>query len=234
MVLIKRPPYLAALEGYLELHRSVTVRLEDAAITAPLQNLPYLYQVWGTLNVIAAVLDEAREVGYEVDTQNLIGRDGQGVYVRVLPGGTSAVTLTNRSTGWNIRVVPEQTFGDSGQLKSISYPQRPDVTVNVTSPDGSTRLYLFDPKYKLDGELIEGESLDGKPRKVDIDKMHAYRDAIRDQMMGRVVISATTLYPGPSVLYAEGIEALSAYPGSDRAMHARLRTVLALAITAET
>ncbi len=39
----------ATLEGYIELHRSVTVRMENTALEAPLENLPRLYQVWGTL-----------------------------------------------------------------------------------------------------------------------------------------------------------------------------------------
>jgi PD-(D/E)XK nuclease superfamily len=43
-------------------------------------------------------------------------------------------------------------------------------------------------------------------KKVDIDKMHAYRDAIRDQSGTRVVRYAATLYPGPELHYAEGLE----------------------------
>ena len=56
-------------------------------------------------------------------------------------------------------------------------------------------LILFDPKYKLDSET-NGEPGDGKPKKVDIDKMHAYRDAIRLADGDRVIRYAATNYPG--------------------------------------
>lgn len=72
---------------------------------------------------------------------------------------------------------------------------------------------MFDPKYKLEGEVIEGIAPDGKPKKVDIDKMHAYRDAIRDEQGRRVVDYAAILFPGPEVRYDDGLEALSAVPG---------------------
>jgi hypothetical protein len=46
MVLLKRPPYCAALEGYLELPCRATVRLEEPEFEAPLEQLPTLYQLW--------------------------------------------------------------------------------------------------------------------------------------------------------------------------------------------
>src|SRR5262245_13465448 len=57
MVLLKRPSYRALLEGYLEFRRSAFVQFEEPALEAPLQNLPSLYEAWGTLRVIDALLD---------------------------------------------------------------------------------------------------------------------------------------------------------------------------------
>jgi predicted component of viral defense system (DUF524 family) len=91
-------------------------------------------------------------------------------------------------------------------------------------------VYLFDPKYKLEGELIEGESADGKPKKTDIDKMHAYRDAVRGEDGIRVVRYAAILYPGPEVRYSEGLEALRAYPGADQDLEKRIRILLRRAL----
>ena len=54
MVLLNRPLYRAALEGYVEFHRSASVRLDNPALDSPLENLPTLYQHWGTLKVFAA------------------------------------------------------------------------------------------------------------------------------------------------------------------------------------
>ncbi|MDQ3694440.1 MAG: restriction endonuclease-like protein [Chloroflexota bacterium] len=213
MVLLKRPPYRAALAGYLELHRSVAVRLEEPALAAPLENLPALYQVWGTLHILTALLDVAAMLEFRVTGQRLTGRDQEGVFVRVLPDGQPAVELA-RQDGCTVRLVPERTIGRTGPLRSISLPQRPDVAIAIERPGRPTEVVIFDPKNKLDGEMIEDIG-DGKPRKADIDKMHAYRDAIRDASLARVVSYAATLYPGPEVRYADGIEALSAYP--DRA-----------------
>ena len=81
-------------------------------------------------------------------------------------------------------------------------------------PDGTPRLYLFDPKYKLDSEEIDGV-VDGKPKKVDIDKMHAYRDAIRGDDGSAVVRFAATLYPGSTLSFSDGLAALQAYPGRE-------------------
>jgi hypothetical protein len=76
------------------------------------------------------------------------------------------------------------------------------------------RVYPFDPRYKLDGEeqaLVGGGADDRRPQKVDIDKMHAYRDAIRVADDHHVVHFAAILYPGPGVSYGEDIEAVRAY-----------------------
>jgi predicted component of viral defense system (DUF524 family) len=232
MVLLKRPLYRAVLEGYLELHRTVAIRLEDPALEAPLENLPYLYQLWGTLQILAVLLDVAAGAGFLVKAHQLLRRDHDGLFVTVLPGGRPMVALVRPADGFAVRLTPEWSFGKSGPLHSVSFPQRPDVTVDVQTPDGMQRLYLFDSKYKLDGELLEGESVDGRPKKIDVDKMHAYRDAIRDTALNRVVEYAAILYPGPETRYVTGIDALSAHPGAETDLLESLRTVFehALAI----
>jgi hypothetical protein len=48
----------------------------------------------------------------------------------------------------------------------------------IRRPGAEPDLYLFDPKYKLQPVMTgegEEELFPGGPRKVDIDKMHAYR-----------------------------------------------------------
>jgi predicted component of viral defense system (DUF524 family) len=115
-------------------------------------------------------------------------------------------------------------------LHSISYEQRPDVAVEVCQPDQPVRIYLFDPKYKLDSETPEESFISSKPLKVDIDKMHAYRDAIRDEEDRRVVQYAAILYPGPLVSYARGIAALSAVPTLEPRLAEELREVFTAAL----
>lgn len=61
---------------------------------------------------------------------------------------------------------------------------------------------------------------------VDIDKMHAYRDAIRGPEGERLVRYAATLYPGPTVTYTRGLEAIRAYPGEDGHLAPRVSRIL--------
>src|SRR5205085_12567057 len=100
------------------------------------------------------------------------------------------------------------------------------IAIEMEDDDGATRILIFDPKYKLDSEEVEGEIVDARPKKVDIDKMHAYRDAIRNED-ARVVGYAAILYPGPQARpFGSGVDALSAVPGSAEPIQNRLRSLL--------
>jgi multiple antibiotic resistance protein len=114
------------------------------------------------------------------------------------------------------------------KLRSISFSQTPDVTVEVQRPGLAPRLYLYDPKYKLQSE--DATFGDGRPKKIDIDTMHAYRDAIRDNAERRVVSYAAILYPGPEARYGDSIEALQARPDRPDTLEHRLRDVLTEAL----
>ena len=78
---------------------------------------------------------------------------------------------------------------------------------------------------KLESEELEGEVTDGRPKKVDIDKMHAYRDAIRDTADSHAVEFAAIIYPGAATeRFGVGLEAIAARPGED--FEEELRAVL--------
>lgn len=232
MVLQARPDYRAALEGFLEFQRSVAVRLEEGAVDAPLENLPHLYQLWGTLQVLDVLLDVGIELGYRLERERLVAAGRGGTFLRVLPDGQSAVVLAHPERGMRARLIPERSYRGQGTgLHSITYTQRPDLALEVQDAAAGARVYLLDPKYKLDGEALEGEEPAGKPKKVDLDKMHAYRDAIRDAGGRRVVRYAAILYPGPEHRYSDGIEALSAYPGAEESLRWRVREMLREALS---
>ena len=229
MVLLKRPAYRALFEGYLELHRSAAVRIDDPALDSPLDNLPRLYQLWATLHVIEVATTVATSLGFVVDQQDLIGRDSTGIFIKILPDGRSAVRLHHPESRIQLTIAPEKSYKrSSSPISSISYTQRPDVVIDILTPHhGCHHLLIFDPKYKLQSEFIspvadelddalqpaddEAEGPTGRPKKVDIDKMHAYRDAIQLNQ-NRVVDYAAILYPGPAVSYGTEVAALPAYP----------------------
>jgi predicted component of viral defense system (DUF524 family) len=233
MVLLKRPYYRALLESYLEFRRTAFVELDEPNLETPLENLPHLYESWATLRVIDALLRVARELGYTADPPRLARHSDGGLYVKVLPDGQPAVELHHDPSGIRARLIPQRSYHPSSSpIRSISFGQTPDVTVEILRPGEQPALYLFDPKYKLDSETDAAPG-DGKPKKVDIDKMHAYRDAIRGIDDRRAVRYAATLYPGPETRYGEMIEALSARPLEPDLLDERLQTVFVAALTSQ-
>lgn len=231
MVLLNRPSYRAALEGYLEFHRNPTVYLEEPALESPLENLPHLYQVWGTLEVLKILLEVTGTLGYQVTQQQLARTGIDGVYIRLLPDGKPIVVLEHPMYKTKINLISERTYGRQGLFQSISFEQRPDIALEIMPANGPLHIYLFDPKYKLESERPEGNMGDKPgPKKEDIDKMHAYRDAIRDGEQQRIVQYAAIMYPGKHIYYGEGIEALEAYPGSELSLEVRLRDIFSVAL----
>lgn len=230
MVLQRRPAYRAALDGLLAFLRSSGARLDAPSLDAPLDNLPSLYELWGTLQVCVAVLDTAARLGLVVARQRLVRATRDSVLVRVLPDGLPAVSLEGPS-GLRVELIPQRKYRREGALRSVSFTQEPDVAVEVHGHEGAA-VWLFDPKYKLASD--EGDAPgDGSPQKTDIDKMHAYSDAIRDAAGRRVVRYAATLYPGPDRHYGGGIAALRAWPGEGAALRARVTAILAQAFEAQ-
>jgi predicted component of viral defense system (DUF524 family) len=214
MVLLRRPAYRAALEGLLEFRRTVSVRLEDPALDAPLENLPSLYETWGTLQVIKALSEVAAKLGWEVE-ERIFRRDSSGLYLHVLGSGRAALIARDRLSGTTVKLVPQRRYQRHGTpLRSVSYEQRPDIAIEIEHDRQPPRLLVFDPKYKLDSEELEGEITDGRPKKVDIDKMQAYRDAIRDTANEHAVEFAAIIYPGAATeRFGVGLAARAARPG---------------------
>jgi hypothetical protein len=226
MVLLKRPAYRALLESYLEFRRSAFVQFEQPGLEAPLESLPDLYEAWGTLRLINVLLEVGEALGYRVRSQQLARNIDGGLYIKVLAGGRPAVVLIHEQSDTVVTLTPQRWFGVSTRpIRSISFRQIPDITVEIASANRPARLLLFDPKYKLDSE-DGAEPGDGKPKKIDIDTMHAYRDAIRNDREERLIEYAAILYPGPETRYGDGIEALCANPTQTDPLDLRLRGVL--------
>jgi hypothetical protein len=239
MVLLKRAPYRFALQGLLEFRRSSRIRFEEPGLDAPLENLPSLYEAWGTLLIVDQLIKTAGELGYRV-VQNELTRRGAGTFLELRRDGRPALVLTHPERGAVVRAVPQRSYGNSGTLRSLTYRQVPDLAIEIEEGTGIDVL-VFDPKYKLDSEE-SGLSIDsdalvpvgpvvGSPKKVDIDKMHAYRDAIRGVDSKAVVRYAAILYPGPNWHGAQAedqsmLSALSALPGSDTPLRASLDSIL--------
>jgi len=225
MVLLRRPEYRYTLEGYIELNRSAVPQFHSPHLEAPLEGLPALYQTWGVLQVLDILLDVAVESGFDEAQQRLVSHDPSGVFLRVLRDGKPAVVARRPSDNTVLRLTPQRIYmPNDSSYRSVSYRQKPDVAIEIERPGKRGRILLFDPKYKLNSDRLGGKPQ--RPKKDDIDAMHAYRDAIRDGSGQRVVEFAATLYPGPTKNYDEGLRALSAVPDDEEALRRELRRVL--------
>jgi predicted component of viral defense system (DUF524 family) len=233
MVLLKRPDYRAMLLAYQRYRRHTTVVVEDQILEAPLSDVPSLYELWGTMKVAQALVEVADELGFRVDTNELVRRRGGDL--RLVSRG-AVIHLTHPRTGVEVRLRDQPSYGgDSSDLHSITFQQIPDVTIEVTRPDGVVDVYLFDPKYKLRPasssqtdyeDTGDQEAFPGGPKKVDIDKMHAYRDAIRRADGSRAVAYAAILYPGESRTFAAGLEAIQSQPIPAGELESELRSLI--------
>lgn len=230
MVLLNRPEYRAVLDGFVEFRRSVAVHLEDAALDTPLQNLPYLYQRWCLLVVIDAVTRAAGKRNYRVVEERLSRRRQGALFIDVLPMGGPLVRYRHDESGTEATLTHERRFDQTGSPRSVSFPQRPDIVLDVRNRDSVPRLFIFDPKYKLDSEGLDEKGLTGRPKKSDIDKMHAYRDAIRGDGNRQVVNYAAILYPGPSQHFGGNVAALQAVGGHEAGLRMELDAVLSSAL----
>jgi hypothetical protein len=232
MVFVKKPAYRKLFESFLDFRRRSHVKLDEPALEAPLEHLPELYEKWATLIAIEAVLELGAELGYVVTAHRLFRHGHLGAWIEILPDGRPAVELQHPDDATKISVVPQRAYSSGGSpLRSISFQQKPDLAIEVERPDGTIDLYLLDPKYKLDSEGPIASPDDGRPKKVDIDKMHAYRDAIRDADGRRVVQFASILYPGQSKFFDRGLAALSAVPGAGHALTDEIKTLIRPGLT---
>lgn len=235
MVLLRRPLYRDVFESFLEFHRDAYVQLDHPGLDAPLDNLPDIYETWGALQAIAAVLAAGEELGFETKLQRIARNAGNSVFIKVLPDGQPALVLSHPDDDRTITVTPQRSFSRTTKpFRSMSFAQRPDLTVEITGTDRGRSLIVFDPKYKLRSEDMTSTPADdslegppGQPKKVDIDKMHAYRDAVRDAEFEPAIRYAAILYPGPTTHYEFGVAALSALPNSSLALRAHLKEVIA-------
>lgn len=236
MFLMNDPNYRAMLDRYLEFKRYFAFTVDDPDLDEPLEKFPELYQKWATMEVIKEFINVGRNLEFEIVTQRLFERQPGDFHVKVLSDGKPAIKMKNPKTNVSISLTPERTFSRAGDFQSVSFTQKPDVVITIERPESPAVMLLFDPKYKLDGEDIDGEqpkdrssteNKSVKPKKVDIDKMHAYRDAIRDRNRQRIVSYAAILYPGPTVSFVEdaGIQALRAVPGDESELRENIQQV---------
>lgn len=187
-----------------QLHHSWVLALPAALADAPMTHLPMLYQWWGSLQVWFSLTTYLQGQGFAVDASRPLPRG-----LQPWPQGRPLL-VASHADGRQVRLLPEVTFTAQGVWRSMSYRQRPDLVVEISDPQGA-RLLVLDPKYRLESERLGG--LTTRPRKGDLDRLHAYRDALRNVAGEAGVCCAVVLYPGETYHFSEGLWALRACPG---------------------
>ena len=156
------------------------------------QHVHDTYQVWAFFKVIEAARLAFK--GSAVSAEELIDvLRFDELLVRVRDGSRATVKT---ETGKMVTISYQPSFSTNPKVGpySVSLPKRPDVTVQI---EGSEKALVFDAKYRLDSESPEERVAGvGEPKSDDIDKMHVYRDALRNSFGQPFVPAAYVLYPG--------------------------------------
>lgn len=148
------------------------------------QDLSSLYQHWCLLQIVEQLLDWAQKHQWQViDYQFKIQR---GQTILSLNKHKQTLTLQN-----------ETSYHQHGEFISLSHAQRPDISLKLQSRGQSSQLMIFESKFR---------TKDQNATKEDIDKLHTYRDAIRNRKGQTIIKKAVLLYPGLSQIDTQELE----------------------------
>jgi len=150
-----------------------------------IRDLPTIYEIWCTLFLCETVLGLVNR-HWILKTQNIFTKHRLGYAFDIKRRGP---LLSLKQNLRRINVYFQRAFTPNSQpYRSYTHTQRPDITVEIISVD-SSRLLIFDPKYRY--SLQFGEDPESA-----VNKMHVYKDSIRDLEGNKVVSKAYVLYPG--------------------------------------
>ncbi|MBE6442197.1 MAG: hypothetical protein E7022_07715 [Desulfovibrio desulfuricans] len=221
-VQLRLPAYRRSVQLAQMLRRSLPVLPFLPGDEVPLESLPCLYQHWCTLQAVHCLMAATGAQGFRVLSDNILERREDGFAI-AFPSRVPLLELHRNGDGLHIRCWAERAFTaqKADGYTSLSSEMRPDITVEITHPHATPRLLLLDPKYKLSPP---GGSTEAAPLKADIDKMHAYRDAIRiSGSLLPCVAFAGILYPGPTRRFThDKVAAFCALPSQAATLHTEL------------
>lgn len=225
-VVLRRPGYREIHQAFLESRAAAILRWDGAVDVhnAGQRDVAQLYEYWCYLELRRLV----ERLCHHSDSSPLVELTHDGMHL-VLRRGTQRVVsgfLTRLGRPIDVELWFNRSF--SSRDESWSLQMRPDCSLKFTAQAGSgadiETWVHFDAKYRVDStrDLFIDDDASGDDdirraaRRVDLLKMHAYRDAIRGSA------GAYILFPGGDrkVLrqYYELLPGLGAFPfvpGSD-------------------
>ena len=204
--MLRLAPYRQALRLWFRFKQSIAAVLDGQLLDSPIQALPDLYEVWGTLCVIQGTLDALRDANWQVDPQQRVfGKTEYGFGVRAFDDNRPVVTARSPDGDLRLELIPQAYATVNGtSLRALSHTMIPDVAILLRRGDDVDSVLVFDPKYKRE---------EHGPVMGDIDAMHAYRDGIRGTDGRPIIAFAGIIYPGTDKDYKGQVGAISGIPG---------------------
>jgi hypothetical protein len=210
-ILLRSSPAYRSLYGVLRAARSglCVDWSESSVLRFPVLEAWHLYEIWCFL-CVGVVL---RDLGWRPVETDCLQIVPAGMRLRLAHGRESRIRLRapgRTGAGYDLELFYQPLFASANRAtampgtgyRSLSHAMQPDIALVHNG-----RLLLLDPKYRPYGEVGDEQE--------DVDKMHAYRDAIVriDPQTGKTlpaVEAAWCLFPG--------------LPESPSSLPARLRT----------
>ena len=167
----------------------------------------YVYQYWCTQHIHRALHKHLQARGWRSLPQASGLPPGRAIHWQS-PTGERLVLYAERRYATNEKTLPAEP------LYSISRGQQPDLSLVYF--EGGTQWERQQAKSGLVFEIKFRQDAYGRPRKVDLDRLHAYRDAVYvyhpSQERHPLFVGGALLYPGRNERYSPGLEALTCLP----------------------
>ena len=207
-ILQRREGYrqLFSLYSLLQLCTLCDLNTDDLRNLLETKDTPTLFEYWSFF-IIKDILDSTKKT---LSCKSIISEDhlSQKVNIGICIQYEGGIELWfnryfNGSTGLQSQ---NKISNDCYFQESYSHSLRPDIVLSKRE-----KILIFDAKYKGQRGGFYGENeISGvitEPKEEDIDKMHAYRDAIRN------VVGAFILYPGEKTVVYPAHNARMSYEG---------------------
>lgn len=193
--ILQLPAYALCLRVWLALRQGFAPHLEGFT-DLPYADLALLYQHWCLLQILEQLLNWGQTHDWQVAEANLSLRRGNCL-------------LSLQQDARRLSLYVEASYEGQpvkAEFYSLSHTQRPDISLKLLQKGQPSKLLVFDTKYRAASNL---------PLKEDLDKLHAYRDAIRSAEGQPALWRAILLYPGSRQSYREALEAWQLLPGQN-------------------
>lgn len=212
LVLQQKTGYSAVYGVWQQLKFYLDVFSNQASIS--MKSVAEIYEVWCFLTLREILIKDLKFV--ECSAEKNFLRLNHYLEYQLKDGLHGAFTFT-RDDGLKARLAHEPIFkSDGSYLRSHIVPQKPDIFLEVSFPDGKQFIWLFDAKYRIKKistrfdeniETLQNDRDDFAPEDA-INQMHRYRDALirmnsevskttqKGNQKSRPVFGAFALYPG--------------------------------------